>query len=325
MTRYCMSGGLLACAIGVVVTGPAFAQTAYPAKNITLIVPFSPGGSTDLITRILARELGSQFDKQVIADNRAGGGGAIGWNAVARSPADGYTVLATELSFAIAAGLIPNLPFDPRKDFLHVTTATTVPHVLVITPSLPVKNVKEFLALAKARPGELNYGSGGNGTNTHLGAELLKNLTGIKMVHVPYKGAGAVLQDLMGGQVQVLISAVPTVVPYVNAGRLRALMVTDDKRTSVLPNVPSAKEAGLPKMVMQFWVGYAVPAGTPQPVVERLNQVIAAVLNAPESRKRFTDLGLETVGNSPAQAAKLVADEMDLWTTVIKAAGVKAE
>ena len=325
MKRYCMSGGLLACAIGVVVTGPAFAQTAYPAKNITLIVPFSPGGSTDLITRILARELGSQFDKQVIADNRAGGGGAIGWNAVARSPADGYTVLATELSFAIAAGLIPNLPFDPRKDFLHVTTATTVPHVLVITPSLPVKNVKEFLALAKARPGELNYGSGGNGTNTHLGSELLKNLTGIKMVHVPYKGAGAVLQDLMGGQVQVLISAVPTVVPYVNAGRLRALMVTDDKRTSVLPNVPSAKEAGLPKMVMQFWVGYAVPAGTPQPVVERLNQAIAAVLNAPESRKRFTDLGLETVGNSPAQAAKLVADEMDLWTTVIKAAGVKAE
>jgi tripartite-type tricarboxylate transporter receptor subunit TctC len=319
------SAAALVCMMGVGIAGNIYGQSAYPAKNITLVVPFSPGGSTDLITRIVARELTAHFDKQVIADNRAGGGGAIGWSAVARSPADGYTVLATELSFAIAAGLIPNLPVDPRKDFQQVTTATTVPHVLVVTPSLPVKNVKEFLALAKARPGELNYGSGGNGTNTHLGAELLKNLTGIKMVHVPYKGAGAVLQDLMAGQVQVLISAVPTVVPYVNGRRLRALMVTDDKRTRVLPDVPSAKEAGLPKMDMQFWVGFAVPAGTPQAVVDRLNQAIAAVLNAPESKKRFTDLGLDTVGNSPAQATKLVADEIDRWTAVIKAAGVKAD
>ena len=325
MNQYFVCAGLLVGAIGTGFPGLSVAQSPYPAKNITLIVPFSPGGSTDLITRIVARELTAALDKQVIADNRAGGGGAIGWSTVARAPADGYTVLATELSFAIAAGLIPNLPFDPRKDFLHVTTATTVPHVLVVTPSLPVKNVKEFLALARARPGELNYGSGGNGTNTHLGSELLKNLTGIKMVHVPYKGAGAVLQDLMGGQVQALISAVPTVVPYVNARRLRALMVTDDKRTRVLPDVPSAKEAGLPQMVMQFWVGYAVPAGTPQPVVERLNQAISSVLNTAESKKRFTELGVDTVGNSPAQATKLVADEMDRWTAVIKAAGVKAE
>ncbi len=244
MTRNCLSTVLFAGAIGAFVANTALAQPSYPARNITLVVPFSPGGSTDLITRIVAKELSAQFDRQVIADNRTGGGGVIGWNAVARAAPDGYTVLATELSFAIAAGLIPNLPFDPRKDFLHVTTATTVPHVLVVTPSLPVKNVKELLALAKARPGELNYGSGGNGTNTHLGSELLMNLTGIRMVHVPYKGAGAVLQDLMGGQVQVLISAVPTVVPYVNAKRLRALMVTDEKRTRVLPDVPSAAEAG---------------------------------------------------------------------------------
>ena len=255
MNQYGMSAGVLACAMGAVMPGFALAQSAYPARNITLVVPFSAGGSTDIITRIMARELSGQFDRQVIADNRVGGGGAIGWNAVARSAADGYTVLATELSFAIAAGLIPNLPFDPRKDFQHVVTATSVPHALVVTPSLPVKNVKEFLALAKARPGDLNYGSGGSGTNTHLGSELLKNLTGIKMVHIPYKGAGAVLQDLMGGQVQALISAVPTILPYVNSGRLRALMVTDDKRSHVLPNVPSAKEAGLPKMVMLFWVG----------------------------------------------------------------------
>ena len=325
MIRFHSYVGLLACITGLVAPGQAGAQAVFPSKNVTLVVPFSPGGTTDLIARILARELSAQFDRQVIADNRAGGGGAIGWTAVARSPADGYTILATELSFAIAAGLIPNLPIDPRKDFQHVTTATTVPHVLVVTPSLPVKNVKEFLALAKARPGELNYGSGGNGTNTHLGSELLKNLTGIKMVHIPYKGAGAVLQDLMAGQVQALVSAVPTVVPYVNARRLRALMVTDEKRTRALPDVPSAQEAGLPKMNMQFWVGFAVPAGTPQAVVERLNQAIVAVLTNPESKKRVTDLGVDTVGNSPAQSTKLVAEEIDRWTAVIKAAGVKAE
>jgi len=316
---------MLAALCSIATAGPALAQSAFPARAITLVVPFSPGGSTDIVTRIVARELSGQFDKQVIADNRVGGGGSIGWNAVARAPADGYTLIATELSFAIAAGLIPNLPFDLRKDFQHVTTAVSVPHALVVTPSLPVKSMKEFLALARARPGELNYGSGGNGTNTHLGSELLKNLTGIKMVHIPYKGAGAVLQDLMAGQVQELVSAVPTVLPYVNSGRLRALMVTDDKRTRVLPDVPSAKEAGLPQMVMLFWVGYAAPAGTPQPVIERLNQAIVASLNTPEAKKRFTELGLDTVGNTPAQATKLVADEMDRWTAVIKAAGVKPE
>ena len=325
MSQYRRYAALTACAGAAIAADAAFAQPAYPARNITLVVPFSPGGSTDLITRIVARELTAQFDKQVVVENRTGGGGVIGWSAVARAAPDGYTALATELSFAIAAGLIPNLPFDPRKDFVHVTTATTVPHVLVVTPSLPVKNVKELLALAKARPGELNYGSGGNGTNTHLGSELLKNLTGIKMVHVPYKGAGAVLQDLMGGQVQVLISAVPTVVPYVNAKKLRALMVTDEKRTRVLPDVPSATEAGLSKMIMQFWVGFAVPAATPLPVVERLNQAIAAVVNGAESKKRLIELGVDTVGNTPAQAAKLVSDEMDRWTAVIKAAGIKAE
>src|SRR3954467_15109259 len=163
-----ISSAMLGCALGACILPAAFAQAQYPAKNIALLVPFSPGGSTDLITRIIARELSTQFDRQVIADNRTGGGGVIGWSAVAKAAPDGYTVLATELSFAIAAGLIPNLPFDPRKDFIHVTTVTTVPHVLVITPSLPVKNVKDLLALARARPGELNYGSGGNGTNTHL-------------------------------------------------------------------------------------------------------------------------------------------------------------
>ena len=299
------------------------AQTAYPAKSITLVVPYSTGGSSDLITRLVAKELTAQMGRQVIVDNRLGGGGLVGWNSVARSPADGYSVLATDLSFTIAPGLLASLPFDARKGFAQIATATTVPHALVVTASLPVQNVKALIALAKARPGELNYGSGGAGTNTHLGAELLKNITGIGMAHIPYKGAGAVLQDLIAGQVQALVSAVPTVLPYVNARRLRALMVTDDKRAAVMPQIPSVIEAGLPGMKMLFWVGYAVPSGAPQAVVERLNREIVAAVNAPDAKKRFAELGLDAVGNTPAEASKMVSDEIDRWSAVFKAAGIK--
>ena len=309
--------------LGWLLSGAVFAQTAYPAKSLTLVVPYSTGGSSDLITRLVAKELTGQMGRQVLVDNRVGGGGVIGWNSVVRSPADGYTLLATDLSFTIAPGLLATLPFDARKGFQQIATATTVPHALVVTPSLPVKNVKEFIALAKARPGELNYGSGGSGTNTHLGSELLKNITGINTVHIPYKGAGAVLQDLIAGQVQALVSAVPTVLPYVNSGRLRALMVTDDKRAAVMPQIPSVVEAGLPGMKMLFWVGYSVPTGTPQAVVDRLNKEIVAAVNAPDAKKRFAELGLDAVGNSSADATKLVNDEIDRWSAVIKAAGIK--
>jgi tripartite-type tricarboxylate transporter receptor subunit TctC len=315
----------LPAAAAMAVSTLALAQSSYPAKSITLVVPYSTGGTTDIITRLMAKELTGQMGKQVIVDNRVGGGGVIGWSYVARSPADGYTLLATELSFTIAPGLLASLPFDAKKGFQQIATATSVPHVLVVTPSLPVKNVKELIALAKSRPGELNFGSGGTGTNTHLGSELLKNLAGINMVHIPYKGAGAVLTDLMAGQVQVLISAAPTVLPYVASHRLRALMVTDDKRTRVLPDVPSVKEAGLPKMVMNFWVGYSVPAGTPQSIVERLNKEIVAAVNAPDAKARFVELGLDAVGNTPAQATQLVNDEIERWAGVIKAAGITAQ
>jgi len=316
---------LISAAVSLVALGAAHAQPSYPARSVTLVVPYATGGSTDIITRLIAKELTTQLGKPAIVDNRTGGGGVVGWSSVARAPADGYTLLATELSFAIAAGLLPNLPFDPRTGFHQVVTASSVPHALVVTPSLPVRNVKEFIALAKAHPGELNYGSGGSGTNTHLGSELLKSLAGINMVHVPYKGAGAVLVDLMSGQVQALISAVPTVLPHVNSGRLRALMVTDEKRARVLPDVPSVTEAGLPGMVMKYWVGYSVPAGTPQPIVERLNKEIVSAVGAPDAKKRFADLGMDAVGNTPAQATKLVNDEMDRWAAVIRTAGIKAD
>ena len=302
----------------------ALAQ-AYPAKPITLIVPFATGGTTDIVSRVIAQELTGSLGKQVLVDNRTGGGGVVGWSAAARAAPDGYTLLAQELSFAIAAGLITTLPFDPRKSLTPVSTVTSVPHVMVVHPSVKAANVKELIALAKAAPGKLFYGSGGNGTNTHLGGELFKNLTGVDLVHVPYKGAGAVLTDLLGGQVQILVSALTTTLPHINSGKLRALMVTDDKRAAVLPDVPSATEAGLPKMAMLFWVGFAVPSGTPQPIVERLNKEVIAALAAPAVSKRLGDLGLDAVGNSPAQAAKLVDDEIQRWSAVIKAANIKAD
>lgn len=313
-----------AAAMFCVVCTAASAQN-FPTKSITLVVPYSTGGSTDLITRLIARELTRQMGRQANVENRVGGGGVIGWSSVARAPADGYTLLATELSFTIAPGLLPSLPFDARKGFQQIATATSVPHVQVVTPSLPVKDVRGLIALAKARPGELNFGSGGTGTNTHLGSELFNSVTGTKIVHIPYKGAGAVVPDLMSGQVQVLISAAPTVLPHIQSKRMRALMVTDDKRFAPLPEVPTAVELKLPKMVMKFWVGYSVPAGTPAPVVERLNREIVAAVHAPDAHKRFGEMGVEPVGNTPADAARLVNDEIDRWTAVIKSAGIKPQ
>jgi tripartite-type tricarboxylate transporter receptor subunit TctC len=304
--------------------GAALAQT-YPTKPITVVVPYAVGGTTDIVARLATTQIGNALGQPFVVDNKAGGGGNIGWGAVARSAPDGYTLLTTEMSFTIAPALGTKQPFDAKKDFSHVITAASAPHVLVINPSLPAKTVQEFIGLAKASPGKMNYGSGGNGTNTHLGGELFKSAAGIDLVHVPYKGAGAVLQDLMGGQVQALVTSLPTALPHIKSGKLRALMVTSDKRSPLLPDVPSAKEAGLPSVVMDFWVGFAVPAGTPQPVVDKLNKAFADALNSANGRKQLAEQGLEPVSNSPAQAGQLVAAETQRWAAVVKAAGIKAD
>jgi tripartite-type tricarboxylate transporter receptor subunit TctC len=304
--------------------GGAFAQS-YPTKPITVVVPHAVGGTTDIVARLITSQIGNGLGQPMVVDNRAGGGGNIGWGAVARSAPDGYTLLTTEMSFTIAPSLGTKQPFDPKKDFSHIITAAAAPQVLVVNPQVPAKTVQEFIAAAKANPGKLNYGSGGNGTNTHLGGELFKREAGIDLVHVPYKGAGQVLQDLMGGQVQALVTSLPTALPHIKSGKLRALMVTSEKRSTLLPDVPSAKEVGLPKVVMDFWVGFASPAGTPQPVVEKLNKAIADALNSPEGRKRLAEQGLEPVPNSPAQASKFVESEMQRWGAVVKAAGIKAD
>jgi tripartite-type tricarboxylate transporter receptor subunit TctC len=305
-------------------TGAALAQS-YPTKPVTVIVPYAVGGTTDIVARLVTTQIGNGLGQPMVVDNRAGGGGNIGWGAVARSAPDGHTLLTTETSFTIAPALGTKQPFDPKKDFAHIITAAAAPHVLVVNPSVPAKTVQEFIAAAKSQPGKLNYGSGGNGTNTHLGGELFKREAAIDLTHVPYKGAGQVLQDLMGGQVQALVTSLPTALPHIESGKLRALMVTSEKRSPLLPDVPSAKEAGLPRVAMDFWVGFSAPAGTSQPVIDKLNKAITDALNSADGRKRLAEQGLEPVPNSPTQASQLVAAEMQRWGAVVKAAGIKAD
>lgn len=312
--------------LGAAALAPAYGQDPYPNKPVTIVVPFAVGGSTDLVARLIGDQLGAALGQPAIVTNRTGGGGVVGWSNVARAQPDGYTMLTTEMSFAIAPGLVSNLPFDAKKDFTHITTAVQVPHVLVVNPKVPAKTVQELIALAKEKPGRLFYGSGGNGTNTHLAAELFKDSAGnLDIVHVPYKGAGAVLADLMGGQVQMLITSLPTALPHIQSGKLRALMIASDKRSPALPDVPSAPEVGLPRMDIKFWIGFAAPAGTPKAAIDKLNQSIIATLRLPASQKRLEQMGLETIGNTPAEATHLVDQEMSRWADVVKQRGIKVD
>ena len=306
----------------LVAGGLTWAQPA--GKGSTIIVPFAAGGTNDIVARIVGQRL-SETGKTAIVENRVGGGGIIGWQAASRAAPDGSTLLANDMSFAIAAGLISKLPFDPRKDFVNITTAASTPFVLVVNPNVPAKSVQELIKLAKDTPGKLNYGSGGNGTNTHLAAEMFKSLTQADIGHVPYKGSAQAMQDVMGGQIDVLFTAVSTALPHIKSGKLRALMVTDARRVATLPDVPAAAEAGVPKMIAHYWVGFAAPAKTPPEVVARLNKELVDAINSKEAKERFAQLGLDPVGNTPAEASKFVDDEMQRWSALIKAANIKPE
>jgi tripartite-type tricarboxylate transporter receptor subunit TctC len=311
----------LVAALSLLLAGLAIAQT-YPSRPVTFVVPFAPGGSTDTVARIVAQAVSPALGQPAVVENRTGGAGTVGWVSVARAAPDGHTLITTEVSYAIAAGLVPTLPFDPRKSFAHIVTAVSVPHVMVVNPAVKANSVAELIALAKAQPGKLFYGSGGVGTNTHMGGELFKSLAGVDLVHVPYRGAGAVLQDLMGGSVQMLVTSAPTALSLIQSGKLRALMVTSEQRLSTLPDVPSAPEAGLPKMIMKFWVGFAAPAATPPAIIERLNRDIIASLALPDTKKRLNELGMDPVANTPSETTQLVDDEIARWTAVAKAANI---
>ncbi|MEJ8815542.1 tripartite tricarboxylate transporter substrate binding protein [Variovorax ureilyticus] len=315
-------------AASAVVCAAAFSAAAagtYPEKTVFLVIPFAPGGTNDIVGRLVASELSKKYPKSVIADNRAGGGGVVGWGQVAKAQPDGYTLLTSDMSFAIAAGLLPKLSFDPKKDFVPVSTVATVPFVVVVNAEVPAKTIQEFVALAKSKPGQLNYGSAGNGTNSHLAAELFKQKANVNLTHVPYKGAAAAMSDLMGHQIDVLFTALPTALSQIRSGRIRALMVTSNERVAVLPDVPSAKEAGLPEMEMNFWAGVAAPTGTPADVVEKLNADITASLASPSARKVLADQGLTPVGDSPADARAFMNSEIDRWAALVKSANIKPD
>jgi tripartite-type tricarboxylate transporter receptor subunit TctC len=314
--------GVLAC--GLVLSGITAAQ-GYPAKPVRIIVPFATGGGSDITARVLAAKLAESLGQSVVVENRASASGIVGNEFVAKAPPDGYTLLLVDPTFSILPGINHRLPYDAAKDFAPVTLIITAPSVLVVHPVLPVQSVKELIALARAKPGEIAFASGGIGTPPHMNAELFKAMAKINILHVPYKGVSAAIADLIGGQIHMAIPAVTAVLPYVNSGRLRALAVTAASRSPQLPQVPTLGEAGLPGYVATLWFGLAAPAGTSREIVARLHAESVKALAAPEITQRFTSQGAEVVGSSPEQFAQFLGDELRKWASVTKAAGIKSE
>jgi tripartite-type tricarboxylate transporter receptor subunit TctC len=317
----------MAAALAVAgVPGSALAADVYPSKAIRMVVPFPPGGTTDILARVAGQKLTEALGQQVIIDNRAGAGGNIGTELVAKSPPDGYTLLTDPGStLTINPSLFSKLPFDTLKDFAPVTILAAVPNVLVVHPSLPVKNVKELIALAKSKPGQLNYASTGAGQSTHLSMELFKTLAGVDIAHIPYKGSSPALTDLLGGQVPMMFDNMPSSLPHVKAGKLRALAVSTLKRSPALPQLPTVAESGLPGFEVSVWFAVLAPAGTPREIVQRLNGALVKALQSPDVKQRLADQGAEPVGNTPEQFTAVLQRDLVKWAKVVKDANVKLD
>jgi len=301
------------------------AQT-YPAKPVRLIVPYPPGGSADILARAIGQKVGDGLGQQLVVENRPGAGTAIGTEALAKSAPDGYTIMiGTVSSHAINPALNPKLPFDPVKDFAPVSLVATIPFAMIVHPSVPAKDVQEFVALARAQPGTFNYSSAGNGTSNHLAGELLRSMTGIDLVHIPYKGSAPALNDLLAGQVSLMFDLVLTAAPHVKSGAARGLAVTGAQRSSVLPELPTVAESGLPGYEVSAWFGIFAPAGVPQPAVQRLNAEFVRALQQPDLRQRLASQGAEPLTSTPDEFAAYLRAEIDKWAKVVKAAGMKAD
>ena len=318
----CIAFGLLS-----LLGGSCFAQGQYPAKPIRMVVGFPTGGTADILARTLAQKMTESWGQQVLVDNRPGAAGTIGAAVVAKSPPDGYTLLMAALaSQAVAPSLFRSLPYDAERDFAPISNVAELALVVVVNPSLPVKNVKELIALAKARPGQLNYGSGGNGSSQHLATELFSMKAGIKMVHIPYKGSPLVLGDLISGQLALSIDNPTTVLPQVRAGKLRALAVTSARRWPAVPELPTiADAAGLPGFEVLGWFGVVAPSGTPNDVITRLNGEIVRILKLPDVKQRLSDQGAEAAPSTPEQFGALIRADTARYAQVVKATGMKPE
>ncbi len=310
-------------AAAALVSFTAYAQN-YPSKPIRFIVGFPPGGTNDIVARIFAPKLAEGLGQQVVVDNRGGANTAIASELFVRTPPDGYTIMLNGPGHSTNPSLI-KLNFDSINDFTFVTLVAESQNMLVTHPSLPVKSVKELIAFSKKRPGEINYGSSGIGTTVHLSAELFKYMTGVKWVHVAYKGGGPGLTGLLSGEVSLYFGNVPTVINQVRRGKLRALAVTGPKPSSAAPEIPTVAQSGVPGYEVTSWYGLSLPAKTPQPIVDRMSKEAVSALNDPGLRKRLTELGAEAVGNSPDEYAAFIRREIDKWAKVIKAAGIKAQ
>ena len=315
----------LAAVVLAIASGVAVAQ-AYPVKPVRMVVPFPAGGATDIVGRLIALKLSESWGQQVIVDNRGGAGGTIGSDLAAKSAPDGYTLLiGTSSTHAIAPSLYSKLPYDPVRDFASVTLVASATILLAVHPSLPAKTVRDLIALGKRKPNALSFASSGNGGISHLIGEHFKSAGGIQMLHVPYKGDTPALVDLVGGQVHLMFGTAVSFLPYVKAGRLNALAVTNPKRSPIVPDVPTVAESGLPGFEALQWFGIFVPAGTSKDIVARLNGEIVKIVRLPDVRERLTGLGAEVVGNTPEQFAAFQKADTVKWAAVVKASGAKIE
>lgn len=318
--RTFMAGGL--ALVAALATFNAAAQNTYPSRPIRMIVPASPGGGTDFTARTIGQKLSEIIKQTVIVDNRAGAAGNIGVEIASKANPDGYTIVMPITSFSINPHLYANLPFDTAKDFAPIVLASIAPLFLVVNPSVPAKSVSELIALAKAKPGQLNYANSGNGTTAHLAGELLKKTAGVDLVSVPFKGGGPAVIDLIAGRVQIYFSTIPAALTQVKAGKLRGIAVTAQKRVDLIPDVPTVAESGLPGFDVAGWFGIFAPAGTPKPVVAILNKGINEALRNPETQQRFARQGLIPGGGTPQELERFLHAELKRWGALIKEVGI---
>lgn len=315
---------LVICFFSLATLGGVHAQS-WPTKPIKLIVPYPPGGGTDVIARIVQEPLSRELGQQVIIDNRGGAGGSIGSALAAQSPSDGYTVLFTLSSHTINPAIYTKLPFDTEKDFSSVVTVASLPQILVANPNFPAKTVKEVIEMAKAKPGTISYASVGNGSPGHLAGAMMATDAGVDMTHIPYRGGGPAVTDVMAGQVPLLWVSIPAAAQFVKAGKLRALAVSTVKRSAVFPDVPTMAESGFKGFEVDSWYAMFVPAKTPQTIIDRLNKATVNVLAQPEVKERLLGQGAEAVGDSPAQLSGVVKKEIAKWKQVVKSANIKVD
>lgn len=305
-------------------SGSAMAQ-AYPNKPVRWIVPFPPAGAMDVIARTLAERMSASMGQQFVVENRPGAGGNIGSEVVARSAPDGYTIMIASIGLAVNPSLYSKMAFDPQKDLEPIALLAVVPNMLVAHPSLGAKSVKEVIDLARAQPGKLTYASAGNGTSIHLAGELFALMAGVDMVHIPYKGSGPAVTDLIGGQVNIMFDSITSASPHVKSGKLRAYAITTAKRSQTLPNLPTIAESGLPGYDLSPWFATFAPAGTPRAIVDKLNAEMLRAINLPEVRQRMDAIGAEVIGGTPDQLRAHLRGETERWSRVIRERGIKAD